>query len=107
MVSEYRGGDPGADPADEWDTSRGDRTVNRYDDQISIDRDGITIGSDRLPGVIAYGGIQVRKSSAIPGHWLVTVQLMTGREPVLGDGVTADEDGLVWSDKNPPVRGAT
>lgn len=29
MVSEYRGGDPGADPADEWDTSRRDREPYR------------------------------------------------------------------------------
>lgn len=81
--------------------------MNGYDDQITIDRDGITVGDKRIPGVIAYGGVQVRKSNTIPGHWLVTVQLMTGREPILGDGTTADENGRVWSDKNPPVQETT
>lgn len=78
--------------------------MNAYDDQIVIDRDGITVGGDRVPGVITAGGIVVRKSTSIPGHWTVTVQLMTGREPILGDGAITDGSGSVWSEKNPPPR---
>lgn len=78
--------------------------MTAYDDQIVIDRDGITIGGDRIPGVITAGGIVVRKSTSIPGHWTVTVQLMTGREPILGDGAITDGSGSVWSEKNPPPK---
>jgi len=76
--------------------------LSTYDAQIVIDRDGITVGGERIPGVITAGGVAVRQSRTIPDHWTVTVQLMTGREPILGDGAIRAVDGSIWSDVNPP-----
>ncbi|APE10785.1 hypothetical protein BO226_17585 [Rhodococcus sp. 2G] len=81
--------------------------LSTYDAPIVIDRDGITVGGERIPGIITAGGVVVHKSRSVTDHWTVTVQLMTGREPILGDGAIRAADGTIWSDVNPPHETTT
>jgi len=55
--------------------------------QIVIDRDGLTIGGDRVPGYLAGAPVTVRESEELPGFTEVTVTFLTSSYPISAPGM--------------------
>ncbi|MEZ5152098.1 hypothetical protein [Rhodococcus zopfii] len=66
-----------------------------YDQQIEINADGITIGGTQVPGLIDEGSVNVYRAPGLPDHWIVTTTFVTGKEPIVGPGMTVRPGGSV------------
>lgn len=71
-------------------------STNSYDDQIVLDRDGITVGGKRLPGcIVSDPEMVIVGTTDLEDHWLLTITLMTGREPQVEDGIRVTSTSTV------------
>lgn len=71
-------------------------STNSYDDQIVLDHDGITVGGKRVPGCIVSDPQNVIVGTTdLEDHWLLTITLMTGREPQIEDGIQVTSTSTV------------
>lgn len=71
-------------------------STNSYDDQIVLDVDGITVGGTRVPGcIVSDPEMVIVGTTDLEDHWLLTITLMTGREPRIEDGVRVTSTSTV------------
>ena len=74
-----------------------------YDQQIEINDAGITIGGTRVPGLLDPNSVNVYRAPDLPDHWVVTATFVTGKEPIVGDGVSVHPAGSVSSIRHQPL----
>ncbi|MCK8670970.1 hypothetical protein M1M07_07545 [Rhodococcus sp. HM1] len=74
-----------------------------YDQQIEITAAGITIGGTPVPGLLDQNSVNVYRAPQLPDHWIVTATFVTGKEPIVGDGVSVHPAGSVSSIRDQPL----